>query len=1019
MTGRVRIGSVAAAFSLAAGFAIPLYATPAAGQDDAGGAVIRTDEVLGAFQLCPANTGGIEVVLALDRSGSLTIEDPEGRSRRRAIESIRSRFTQDDDFSIDLALLSFDTEARLHAGFGRISSTHPPDEDITAAIADGIGDTDYLDALEEALDLFENSPQSRDRNICRILFFFTDGVLDPFNTVTRLGNLRAGDQRVAAAEAHAEELVRDACLGSGSYKDRLEDLDVTTIAVLLGESFKQRDASHRGSMTVKSLQLIQALTRHLTSELIRDIAPHPACEQWTGGGAAGVPGDSAAGSGDGDSQSGSGGVPGDSQSGSSGDPSDPGASDGSSGDQSSASESDGLVISLDDVGGLVEAIEAVGEEIDLVKRQPKLDCRPVPSEAEIVGVWPGHAVAEGICTVEAPEDGRAYISVAEIADDAGEIDWGLSFGSGSDPGGEDRVEIQSGDGERDLHALSTRFPDDRLSNSSRATLIVSIEWRPESSQSDVQAIRSPPVEIEYDRDAHFQPNLACKDWTTASVVPNDERSLSVVADDVCEVSSTGAGETALVPVGDRLDWRPVPCESGDCRSWSLRSDLTDGLTYAPFEEKVLVGLEWRSPSGALLWSGIDEDDSGADDRDDLEEVAVEVDLGQAEPPHLDCSGDPPEVAGSGGEVPDEPLRVDTGCVLRPPTGGQVTVEVVEGDSSAGGVDWMLPGGAVTLRRGDDAVPLIVLTDGPLPNARFDDSVSLKLRAEWQVPGIEPGEKVEEQPISFRLDFKARSNNLLALLLTLVALLLAAALTWAAWYRRFAHRDRLPDADRVYGWRHAFSVETGLSGGVDAPELRNWQSWPVQTAGVRSDGDLLSVEGMKVQSVRPKRFDFRGVVGGRAARVSGPSGWTMEAWPQGPEPGTLAVAKLHRGAVVLGLPPNGGEGALWAVYLRGGAWPEALAAANPTQMLQRAADRRSRGDELLDGPGTNDGSETSGGPPPPSRGYEPRQPPESPSPLGDNRGEGDRRPVLGEPPSGKPDDDRAPRRPSGPAPWEKT
>ena len=999
MTGRVRIISVAAAFSLAAGFAIPLYAIPAAGQDDAGGAVIRTDEVLGAFQLCPANTGGIEVVLALDRSGSLTIEDPEGRSRRRAIESIRSRFTQDDDFSIDLALLSFDTEARLHAGFGRISSTHPSDEDITAAIADGIGDTDYLDALEKALDLFENSPQSRDRNICRILFFFTDGILDPFNTVTRLGNLRASDSRVAAAEAHAEELIRDACLGSDSYKDRLEDLDVNTIAVLLGESFKQRDASHRGSMTVKSLQLIQALTRHLTSELIRDIAPHPACEQWTGGGVAGVPGDSEAGSG--------------------ADPSDSGASDGSSGDQSAASESDGLVISLDGVGGLVETIEAVGEEFDLVKRQPKLDCRPVPSEAEIVGVWPGHAVAEGICTVEAPEDGRAYISVAEIADDAGEIDWDLSFGSGSDPGGEDRVEIQSGDGERDLHALSTRFPDDRLSNSSRATLIVSIEWRPESSQSDVQAIRSPPVEIEYDRDAHFQPNLACKDWTPASVVPNDERSLWVVADDVCEVSSTGAGDTALVPVGDRLDWTPVPCEIGDCRSWSLRSDLTDGLTYAPFEEKVLVGLEWRSPSGALLWSGIDEDGRGADGRDDLEEVAVEVDLGQAEPLHLDCSGDPPEVTGSGGEVPEEPLRVDTGCILQPPTGGQVTVEVVDGDSSAGGVNWMLPGGAVTLRRGDDAVPLTVLTDGPLPNARFDDSVSLKLRAEWQAPGIEPGEKIKEQSISFRLDFKARSNNLLALLWMLVALLLAAALAWAAWYWMFARRDRLPDADRVYGWRHAFPVGTGLSGGVDAPALRSWQSWPVQTAGVRSDGDLLSVEGLKVRSVRPSFFDFRGVVGGRAARVSGPSGWTMEAWPQGPEPGTLAAAKLHRGAVVLGLPPNGGEGAVWAVYpRRGGAWPEALAAANPAQMLQRAADRRSRGDELLDGPGTNDGSEKSGGPLSPPRGEEPRQPLEPPSPTGDNPGDADHRPVIGEPPPGKPDNDRAPRRPSGPAPWEK-
>ncbi len=1000
MTHRARIGSIAAAFSLAAGMAIPLSATPAAGQGSSDGEAVRADEVHTAFQPCPANTEGVEVVLALDQSGSLTVEDPGGRDRRRAIEAVR-QFTEilgeDADFNIDLALLSFDTEARLHAGFERISRSHPSDEDIAAAIADGVGDTDYRKALEAALEQFENSSRSGDRNTCRILFFFTDGILDPFNTVARLGHVSAADQRVAAAEAHAEELIRDACLAPASYKNRLKDLDVRTIAVLWGESFRRRDNSHQGSMTIKSLQLFLALTADETSELIRDIAYHPACEQWASGEAASDSGASGSGGDSGASDSGSGGDSGDS--GSSGSGGDSGASDsgsgGDSGDSGSsgsggdsgasgssgegqpgAGEPDGQVITLDDIDGLVEAIEEVGEELDLVKRQPRLDCRPVPSESEIVGDWPGFAIARDICTVDAPEDGRAYVSVSEIADDAGEVDWGLSSGlSAAEPGGEARVEVEPGDGELDLHAVSTLFPGDRLSRSSRATLVVSIEWRPESDQSDVRAIHSPPIEIEYDRDAAFQPDLTCKDWVQASV-DRDELPGSVVADEVCEVSSKGAGETSLVVVGDRLDWEPVPCQNGDCSTSSLRADLTDGLTYTPFEDEVRVGLQWRSPSGALLWSGADEDGQAAD-RDDLEDVVIEIDLSQVEPPHLDCSDDPPEVAGSGGEVPEEPVRVDTGCILRPPTGGQVTVEIVEGDSSAGDIAWALPDGAVTLGPGDDEVPLIVVSKGPLPNMRFDDSVDLKLRAEWQAPGIEQGERVEEELISFHLDFKARSNNLLALLLALLALLLAAVLTWLVWYWLLTRKDRLPDADRLFAWKQRFSTTTDdASGRVDAPDLRNWRSWnPESRRVVRgANGKSLKLEDLEIQADKPSFFDIRGLTSGdRAARLSvGRSGWIVEAWPPGRRAGSLPVA-FQRGAVVMGLNASGptADGAVWVIFNRGDDWRDLVRDAKMEGMFRSLADRLGRpeekdmGEEALPPP-----RRPSGPPPRPER---PRRP----------------------------------------------
>lgn len=937
MTRRARIGSIAAAFSLAAGMAIPLYATPAAGQGSSDGEAVRADEVHTAFQPCPANTQGVEVVLALDRSGSLTVEDPGGRDRRRAIEAVR-QFTgslgEDTDFNIDLALLSFDTEARLHAGFARISRSHPSDEDIAAAIADGVGDTDYRNALEAALELFENSPRSGDRNTCRILFFFTDGILDPFNTVGRWGRVSAADQRVAAAETHAEALISDACLGPDSHKSRLKDLDVRTIAVLLGESFRQRDNSHQGSMTVKSLQLILALTSDETSELIRDIAAHPACEQWASGGASS---DSGASGSEGDSGASSSGD----DSGSSGAAGDPDASgDG----QPGAGESDGQVITLDDIDGLVEAVEDIGEELDLVKRQPRLDCRPVPSEAEIAGDWPGFAVARDICTVDAPEDGRAYVSVSEIADDAGEVDWGLSSGlSEVGPGGEARVEVEAGDGQLDLHAVSTFFPDDRLSRSSKATLVVSIEWRPEVGQSDVRAIRSPPVEIEYDRDAAFQPNLTCKDWVQASVDRSGEGLGSVVAGDVCEVSSKGAGETDLVVAGDRLEWVPVPCQNGDCPSSSLRADLIDGLDYAPFQEKVRVGLEWRSPSGALLWSGADEDGRAAEDRDDLEDVVVEVDLGQVEPPHLVCSDGSPEVAGTGGEVPEEPLRVDTGCILRPPTGGQVVVEIVEGDSSAG-IAWALSDGAVALGWGDDEIPLTVVTDGPLPNMRLDDSVDLKLRAQWQAPGIEPGGRVEEELISFQLDFKARSDNLLALLLALLALLVAALITWLVWYWLLTRKDRLPDADRLFMWKQRFSTTADDSSGkVDAPELRNWRSWnPEPKRVVRgANGKSLKLEDLEIKADKPSFFEIRRLVSGdRTARLSvSRSGWIVEARPPGRRSGSLPAA-FPQGAVVMGLDasaPTAG-GAVWVIFNRGDDWRDLVRDAKIEGMFRGLADR---------------------------------------------------------------------------------
>ena len=264
----------AAAFSLAA---------PAA----AAGQTADAEE----YRPCPDDTTHVRLVLALDRSGSLVQEDPGGDNRREAVEKLRellTALTAESDLTIQVALLSFDTEAVIHQMFRDVGDNVPSDDFIDEAVADGIGDTHYEDAILESLQLFGQDVETSGV-VCNLLVWFTDGILDPLNTVPRYGNepsVSSGVQDVIRAEELVNSLGKATCppgQPDSGIKAELDTYSVQTYALLLGEAFRDTDTSkHRGWMTDKSLAWISSLTNDPVSPLTGSVNPLCGDEEQTG-----------------------------------------------------------------------------------------------------------------------------------------------------------------------------------------------------------------------------------------------------------------------------------------------------------------------------------------------------------------------------------------------------------------------------------------------------------------------------------------------------------------------------------------------------------------------------------------------------------------------------------------------------------------------------------------------------------------------------------------------------------------
>jgi len=474
---------------------------------------------------------GVEIVLALDRSGSLENVDPNGTSRRRALygareslgrlqESVSLLLGQSDsgaDLGIDLALVAFDarsdtgTGAETVAGFARVSGEHPPDGRIQAALSKG-GNTDYGPAVEEALGLFKGSSNADSGATCRILVLFTDGVLDPYDTAP---GERPNLER--QAEAHVSNLLADLCApdpGDHDYRQRMDDLGVSSyIAVLTNDDFERGAGnSHLDELARASKQMFLAMTGHVASPLLRGVRDAPGCESWS-------------------------------------------------------AKRSGEVIEMRDIGDLTEELTNVFGELGLAVRAPSIHCTPgVVPEVGLVGDWPhGYRISdpasEPLCTVTPPLDGEMALR-AGGPQLPGEAVWLIDDG---EQAVEDR-RLRAGDAELPFNIVSSLLPpDEPVGAVDGATIEIAATWYPDPElrtawpkQPDEVGVASAPLPIDLpDRETDKIKKLVdCLEYQRASWADADG-GVRAAAPRLCNVEAPPAGdfEMTLVPDdGNQLEW---------------------------------------------------------------------------------------------------------------------------------------------------------------------------------------------------------------------------------------------------------------------------------------------------------------------------------------------------------------------------------------------------------------------------------------------------------------------------------
>ena len=246
-----------------------------------------------SYQPCNNPEAGVDVLIMMDQSGSLRDVDPGGDKRRKALRLIREKFSHSGAKNFRLAILGFkgfneemkvgsylDFTSQLLPDFKTASMAHPTDSVIEDSVK-GNGDTDYKLALEASLELFE---QKSNKNSCRLLLFFTDGIIDP-KEGTKMSLGVALNGLPFTEEDYATDLLDEVCGLKDDLGARFTEANIQTYAVLLGGAFESAltAAEHKKHMATVSLQIIRALTGHENSDLERKIGgiPRPTtCRTW-------------------------------------------------------------------------------------------------------------------------------------------------------------------------------------------------------------------------------------------------------------------------------------------------------------------------------------------------------------------------------------------------------------------------------------------------------------------------------------------------------------------------------------------------------------------------------------------------------------------------------------------------------------------------------------------------------------------------------------------------------------------
>ena len=679
MAGRLKrrcrraVSGVAAVMVLATGLALAFAGRPVQAQTPA-------DE----WQPCASAAASarierVEILLALDRSGSLQNVDPNGTRRRRAVHGTRERLArlQDSvsqllrgsgsglDFGIDVALVAFDTKGETVAEFAPVGADHPSDAAIGAALDAG-GDTDYGPAVERALARFENSPNAGSDTTCRVLVLFTDGILDPYDTAA--GRRPALEDQAAT---HVSNLLADLCdtdPGMRRYRQRMDELGVSTyVAVLRGPSFDRgAGGSHLDELARSSKQMILAVTGHGDSPLLGGVTAASGCEPWSGVRA-------------------------------------------------------GKVIEIEDIGDLTDELTNAVGEVGLAVRQPRIRCtRGSNPEATLDGEWPhrlavGDPAAESLCTVTPPLDGEVVLSVGGEGLPAG-VEWLID--DGAEPAASRRLFAR--DAELSFDIASSRLPEDEpIGPVAGAAVEIAATWYPAPQTGwpeQPPEVPLVPTTLRFDvpdREAYWVERLVkCRvhqraSWADAAGGTRAE------ASGLCTVEAppTGDIELALVPSdGNRLEWSASRAVGGGAPEQVPRGETIrlvpgdgpvalDGISQIlaaaaipsdEFEDEVSFALIWRSPRGAILVER-----AVVDIGIDVRPTAVDL---------LECGPEAQVTAARENPSGEWALVVDTGCRLLSAPQGAVRA-TVSGDVR--GEAWQLadppPAGEQSWLTRDDVV----------------------------------------------------------------------------------------------------------------------------------------------------------------------------------------------------------------------------------------------------------------------------------------------------------------------------
>ena len=922
------------------GVAMPFDAPTATAQPD-------------SYRPCADETQTIDLLLMMDRSRSLenATVDPGGTVRREALRQIRDQLAQARQAAdIRVALASFDTSARLHAPFAPASTgnrEHPSEAAIDDALKTSEGDaayTDYGAALDEMLRLSAGSEAD-----CRVMLWFTDGLHDLSRGLTDDELRRARDLLDSVCE---------------TLRPTFNARDIQTRVVLLGDAF---DNPVHPEMANISRGILHAITGHIDSPVVAGLPSTVRCDgvdEQTGeiltvtkvqdlinGLIETIPEPGELDWGDCDALRDGSLVQGAELPGGEyidhievfaygGEIEEYALAETVAADPGWRSHDERrLRLETDELAGLpagwtlkmrVSADPPMssgtgGSPADVVLR---CYSKPATSPLQVTG-----AVVESGQSIGDVDPGETYPLRLDLWPYRCPIDSGDDFvlvpefpgerlrSSGCEQGSEVTFDYSCGlppedtGVERFSGSLAPRFAENLWGRGFAFEVRGTADW---TCLAPIQPPPPPPPPR--------PPRLEC-DKLDATEMLNGEWSEGVFSGEMvvtkCTISPPDEGETAGTgtaevspqsgafdyhiesPLGAAVDGR-LSVGAGDLpREFWI---VSEGVQYpGPWDTlgAVEAKLHWQLP------------------HDPVPVITRTVNVPALPSPPPPESASPtfhcgaPRSSQFKGEVPREPLRIETLCSASGPAAGFGELRLglewtVPTDGGAAiealrSLDWRFESGpglspdglSLTLKPGESVEAIAFVTADALPNERHKGSGTLEVTADWHLPRDwdEPPE-IDRERLRVDFDLLPRSIWWLALLLTLIA----ALLTYTLLYAVVARGTKLPRPDRFYARRIEFQATRDPAGGLVAPDLRSISLDVSSLINLTGSPTALRVEDLSIEAEHPRWWPIGAILNGGWGKPSLSAGdYIFGARPSNPRRGSGTTAGQFDELVIVALP----------------------------------------------------------------------------------------------------------------------